>query len=488
MFRLLPPLVINKSSCLLIYLCVLLAVVVQAKQAASARKLSFLNESNQLVEVYWVNHVTQEKVLMSTPHIFPRAEFKLDSFVGHKFEIREKGNAQGICVAQPQNEESSSAATSETTACRSQTFVVSENDGQVVKVFPDFSIEFVDNKVAAFQQASELMEECQLKAQNKIQQPDSSSASSLAAMTELVDCVQGGIALKLQEMNEEIAFQASIRRNIAGLLENYTCVDDTMESSDDIVDAKIFTQNNQQYTVHVKHDRPASKIHVIENFISPEECEAMEAAAEKKLHRATVADGKGGSRLSDARKAMQAGIKVPWHKEKLHDPIATLSRRVYDYTNHVLGLDIEEHGQEDLMSIQYFGRGIDDEQPDRYTPHCDGDCTGLPHKNGTRMATMVMYCDVADRGGHTNFRNAGVHVKPEKGSAVFFSYIDPVTKTMDSGFTEHSGCPVFEGSKKIVTQWVRLGVDAENPWNSFNTLGIKHSDAKKLTDSLDDEL
>ena len=80
---------------------------------------------------------------------------------------------------------------------------------------------------------------------------------------------------------------------------------------------------------------------------------------------------------------------------------------------------------------------------------------------------------VADRGGHTNFRNAGVHVKPEPGSAVFFSYIDPITRTMDTGFTEHSGCPVFEGEKKIVTQWIRLGVDAENPWDSFNTLGIQ---------------
>eukprot|EP00970_Alexandrium_tamarense_P016878 scaffold7726_cov267-Alexandrium_tamarense.AAC.1 len=48
---------------------------------------------------------------------------------------------------------------------------------------------------------------------------------------------------------------------------------------------------------------------------------------------------------------------------------------------------------------------------------------------------------------------------------------------MDGGFTEHSGCPVIEGEKKIVTQWVRLGVDDENPWNSFNTLGIKYSDA-----------
>ena len=54
-------------------------------------------------------------------------------------------------------------------------------------------------------------------------------------------------------------------------------------------------------------------------------------------------------------------------------------------------------------------------------------------------------------------------------SAIFFSYIDPETKLMDTGFTEHSGCPVFSGEKKIVTQWIRLGVDDENTWDSFNT-------------------
>lgn len=47
------------------------------------------------------------------------------------------------------------------------------------------------------------------------------------------------------------------------------------------------------------------------------------------------------------------------------------------------------------------------------------------------------------------------------------------------GFTEHSGCPVFEGEKKIVTQWIRLGVDEENPWDSFNTLGIKKDEAEE---------
>jgi hypothetical protein len=205
-----------------------------------------------------------------------------------------------------------------------------------------------------------------------------------------------------------------------------------------------------------------------------EECAAMEESAAPTLHHATVVDSKGGSRLLDNSKAMQAGIKVLWQQEKDSNAIARLYRRVYDHTNHVLNLDIKEFGQEDIMSIQYFGRGRNDTEPDRYTPHCNGDCTRLPHKLGTRVATMVMYCNIPEAGGHTNFRNSGVHVKTELGTAISFSYIDPDTCTMDTGFTEHSGCPVYEGENKIVMQWIHLGVDTENPWTSLNTLGIKN--------------
>ena len=82
---------------------------------------------------------------------------------------------------------------------------------------------------------------------------------------------------------------------------------------------------------------------------------------------------------------------------------------------------------------------------------------------------MVVYCTIPKEGGSTNFHNSGVHVKPVTGAAVFFSYMDPKTRITDNRFTEHSGCPVYEGEKKSVTQWIRLGVDKENPWDSFNT-------------------
>jgi hypothetical protein len=77
------------------------------------------------------------------------------------------------------------------------------------------------------------------------------------------------------------------------------------------------------------------------------------------------------------------------------------------------------------------------------------------------------HSEKATDGGHTNFRHASVHVKANPGNALFFSYINPVTKEQDNGKTLHAGCPVYEGTKKIVTQWIRYGVDFENPYTDY---------------------
>ena len=475
-------------------LVLIVAVVHGATQSSKRgvnRHIKFMNDSGSKVEIYWVHPDTRETVLMSNPTVMVGAEFPLDSYVGHEFEIREVPDGpNGECRHKKKQQQPTTSQADEEEddlTCRHTYVTVSVNDEQVARITRTFTAEFVDNKIKADMQASDIIQECQRVAQDKIK-ADTTNSTQPIIMKEMLECVEAGVATALELVNEEIAFQASVRKDIAATLENYTCVDDTLNSTADIT-TNIWNHplstnggkdsrstSRKSYNVHVKHDRVASKIHVIEQFISPEECDAMEKLAAKTLHDATVADGKGGSQLSNHRKAKQAGITVPWDKPA--DPISILSRRVYDYVNSVLDLDIQENGQEDLMSIQYFGRGRNDTEPDRYTPHCDGDCTGQPHKYGNRMATMVMYCITAESGGHTNFRNAGVHVKPVQNDAVFFSYIDPVTKTMDTGFTEHSGCPVFTGSKKIVTQWVRYGVSDEVPWDSFNTLGIKLSEVE----------
>ena len=38
---------------------------------------------------------------------------------------------------------------------------------------------------------------------------------------------------------------------------------------------------------------------------------------------------------------------------------------------------------------------------------------------------------------------------------------------MDNGKTEHSGCPLREGTKWIATMWYREGMTAEKGWESY---------------------
>mmetsp|Transcript_27727 Transcript_27727/g.76306 ORF Transcript_27727/g.76306 Transcript_27727/m.76306 type:complete len:232 (-) Transcript_27727:55-750(-) len=165
--------------------------------------------------------------------------------------------------------------------------------------------------------------------------------------------------------------------------------------------------------------------------------------------------------------------------------IPNLLDRIYAYTNSILGFDLNINGQETLNLIQYTGRGRNVTDADQYKPHCDGTCDGRPHKTGTRVATMVIYCQAAEEGGHTNFGHVGVHIKPRPFDAIFFSYIDPETNLTDTGKTTHSGCPVYSGTKQIVTHWMRRGVSEDKPYFDFNSLGVY--DPQRHPEEFDEE-
>jgi hypothetical protein len=88
-----------------------------------------------------------------------------------------------------------------------------------------------------------------------------------------------------------------------------------------------------------------------------------------------------------------------------------------------------------------------------------------------RVATAVMYCQAPTRGGATTFTKADVLVKPKVGAVTFFTYLGPDGR-MDPGYTEHSGCPVFEGEKMITTFWMRKGVTTEEHWGKYDPSGL----------------
>ena len=249
----------------------------------------------------------------------------------------------------------------------------------MVKVKDGLVLEHRDSTTQSSDDATDIVQNCHQVAKVRLE----AGYDSEQVMKSMLTCVEDALANRILKLRHEEVFETKLREKISGMVENYTCADIDMETTQ----ARHFrkwTHKNTTHQVHLLHERQASKIHLVEDFISPEECAAIQEAAEPILHRGTVANGKGGHKLSDHRKAMQAGVRVPWELEEQDDPIARVMRRIYAYTNNATGYGIEVEGQEDLMSIQYFGRGKEDKAPDRYMPHCDGDCTFIDY--------LVVFC------------------------------------------------------------------------------------------------
>jgi len=451
--------------------------------------LQFRNLSDDYLSMHWIDSRTGETALLKS-NIVPRSEFSINSHMMHRFEVwQELDPSTGLCGSGDE-EACDKIGHFQVTEPDQQEFDIKEGveilatsaskNSQTTKVRN--LIQHIDlNKV---ENPMDTLTACKERATGRfheLEENDNYDQNDYDSITkeihdDLHDCMTVGLAPRIKASYDEIEFERTLRMEASFIAENFTCVNTDLESSPDVITEEWTSEKDGvMRVVHKKLERPASRIHVVEHFASPEECKAMEEAAQQDLHVASTADGKGGSRVSAARKAMQAGIQPKFTPEG--EPldgslISILSKRVYEYTNHVLDMDLSHHGQEPLMSIQYFGRGRHDIEPDRYTPHCDGRCNGEDHLVGGRMATMVIYCTLPKQGGFTNFQNANVHVRPNSGSAVFFSYFNPLTNVTDNGLTQHSGCPVYDGEKKIITQWVRYGVSQATPHGAFNTLGV----------------
>jgi len=471
-------------SLLSLFLLLLLAITFcggNANSSGARLVVEVHNWSDGPIQINWINPSTREASYLSD--VDEDTYYEINTFAGHEFELREMPD-----------EDTGACGSDDDETCHIAYLTVSDEEEQQYRVLSKMVVtlhekydpyEWLDDEDEDVNGWKEMespsLEDCRNLLQERLQLAKEKTANSaeadesaqyprLEAFDAYYACLEAFAAPSLDVIKNEIEFEREIRTKISGRMETITCRDDTVQSSPDV---HVRTWNGSadgvERTIHVKLDRPASRIHVIENFVSQEECDDMEEDAMPTMGAAFVSDGSGGIEASAARKARQGGIDPEFEEDHDEELSARVAQRVYAYASHVLNKTITYEGQEQLVSIQYAGRGYDDVEPDQYKAHCDGACDGERYSWGTRAATMLMYCTIPEHGGHTNFQNANVHVKPERGAAVFFSYINTETDMMDKGLTQHSGCPTFEGEKKIVTQWIRLGVTEDEPWTRLNT-------------------
>jgi hypothetical protein len=291
-------------------------------------------------------------------------------------------------------------------------------------------------------------------------------------MTTLTDCLSNVIAEDVNKLSKNSEKLRLSRDALSSRLRNYTCADDNMTTSEPISSYVYTSSDNLQIKIDNLYETDAAKIWIANDFVTDAECDVLMEYGRPRLARATVAAEDGTSVVSESRKANQASYLLNQQNPK-GDPLYQLYNRVFGLVNDHAGYSLTSEGQEDFTIIQY-------NVEDQYTPHCDGTCDGSEHNKYGRVATAVIYCKAADRGGGTTFTNNDIFVTPKKGMATFFSYKDMNTGMMDDGDTEHSGCPVLAGEKWITTVWMREGVSNSEPWNKYDPSGLAIMESEQI--------
>ena len=291
-----------------------------------------------------------------------------------------------------------------------------------------------DNVSKARDQARAVLQVCKDSAVSSF-----NAADPEASMNDLLECVDASVNAAVEAKKDEVFFQQKLRIEMGSKLATYSCLDPnvTMAAS---IENKTWTHDGTRHDVMVFFDRPASKIAYIRNFISQKECDAVENAV-------TLTEVNGVNGLF----AKKGGVNIPFSDRT--SGVTSLAERMYAYAADAMRVQLQSENTEQMFLLHYEGN-LDN--PTRYDAHCDELCDGSQHVHGERVATIIAYCGTAKTGGHTHFNNAGVHIIPEKYSAVFIGYLDPITNLHDTGFTQHTGCGVLEGDKKIVTHKIRL--------------------------------
>lgn len=224
---------------------------------------------------------------------------------------------------------------------------------------------------------------------------------------------------------------------------------------------QAFPPKKSRYTVEIYRERPFL-IAVVKNVATEQECQALKDEDSKNFAPASVADqkGKGKVRVDYRRLAKSKGIKQPMFSST--SPLKSYWTRNFALVSALTEKKVWPAGQEPLSLILYNVSG------EEFRPHCDGNCHNEPVKeDGARFATSILYCQIADRGGHTHFSAAKVKLKPNKYDLLVFSYLHDDGTNDHEMISKHSGCPILSGEKLIATQWFRKDVSELKTWVDY---------------------
>jgi len=238
----------------------------------------------------------------------------------------------------------------------------------------------------------------------------------------LAGCIHQSLNATLVTKQEEHDFQSSLRATMADKFVPYACNTPRLNMSDEVMNqtwkykdaSSLYRTKTTTYQLKVYHDRPYSQIFAIDEFITPEECQALsEMEVRSKPH-----DANNKHMLS-------------W-KEVLGNAILSeLMKRIYDLGKMALewdGLSMKAAstapGNEVALEFnrdEGAGNGDENEMCPPYSPFCNIKETKKTTIHEPRdLSHVFMFCDKEPKeNGGIHFPQAAVHVHPKHGRLVW---------------------------------------------------------------------
>mmetsp|Transcript_14441 Transcript_14441/g.22703 ORF Transcript_14441/g.22703 Transcript_14441/m.22703 type:complete len:506 (-) Transcript_14441:64-1581(-) len=422
------------------------------RESESQRYVHIFNDGGRRVDVLWINrfvkpteYVSQTEKQEGIPY---GGETSIKTYVGHSFQIREMpGKKSGKCVKE---------------YCRTLEFTVMDSEGQEVFIDKDFELIFTDAKDRAKQKADKAVEECRASILNNGNDDDDPLISKIDA---LADCMERQIDERLTWEEDERNFQSKLRRQMAAELPGYACGDVSYETTEEIWNSTWSygrpRGQKQKYFLKTYHQRPQSSAIVsVANFVTVKECVALNRLRTKQQQGGSGSDGDAGNNgtpLMIPFDAVNGNTQESWTTH-------TLAARMYKFVEDQMkweSLEFQDQynlGQE-LFELHHDTKGVDvpvvpicgaaekeaasasigsdgqvvaEESTSASSSLSEGEQScrlpgASPEAVPTRkfdasdrqaVASVFLFCDKTTSLGGIHFPYAGVHVNPEKGTAV----------------------------------------------------------------------
>lgn len=317
-------------------------------------------------------------------------------------------------------------------------------------VTSDFFVKAEDHKTRALTKAKESLKGCT---------PDRSLPAAEQFET-LTACLERQVNSTLEETQEEINFQSKTRQDMGELLVNYACHDTSLNTTVTVhnrtwtysptkAGTKTKRARRSVHRMKTLFDSDRSSVQLVENFITQEECNAIQEAA-------VASDDNADKLLLPASaKVSSAGV------QSVLDKIQHLIRSSLD-----IEVDYSSRSDKDpLLEVYTQQRSVDSEQQCTTESAESGSCAANDkHEAGEMIvteieddvaATLMIFCGTSKaKGGAIHFPRTGVHVNPAEaeGEALLMIYMDSTTGERDQNafISEYVACPIKEGSSQIV--------------------------------------